>query len=392
MKIFLFLFFLSSSLLTFSQDHEKDIAGINSLKEAEAYSEEHSDVSVVFLHENLENSTYLQMKDTLAVGDSFKMQFYRVRVVELGNKDLYHCSYIFLDERGQSKKKVQKDQDDIVEKLESGSKFADLHAEYSMDNNANSGNLGWVDPDHMADGFKEALFSHKNGDIFKCSDDSLGWHYVIQLTDDIKKVKGHYVLVYPEMGPMEIAETIDHEANLKLLSTPEEIRDYAKENQAVNMHFFNEINDLEFFQVVGSLKNNSDPELGQSIDIDGMRYVVLKDTTVKLYTFKYIFIDGASVSEEERKRRVNDIYTRYNAGESFDVLIDAYWAANKEYSLMTNIESSLLMEELVAQLDAKGPGELFVARASQSYFVGVPIGKTKLAKAYLTISYPLLIE
>lgn len=374
------------------QDHKTAIAGLNNLEDAQVYADKHQDVNVIFLHENLENSTYLQMKDTLKVGDSFKMQFYRLRVVELGKKDLYNCRYIFMNDYDMIDGEAQINQDKIIEELKAGKNFSDLHSEYSMDDNENGGDLGWIDPDHMAAGFRDALLEHKNGDFFKCSDDSLGWHYVVEITEKPKKVEGHYMLIYPEEGPIEIDQNIDHEANLKELSTDEEVRDYARKNEAVNLHLLNEINDLKFFSYVNDLVKKGEPVVGNKVDIEGMRYVVLKDTTVKLYTFQYIFIDGSTISDEERKRRVNDIYTRYNEGESFQSLVNAYWTENKEYSTMSNVDGSLLMEELVAQLNAKGPGELFVARTSQSYFVGIPIEATKLAKAYLAISYPLLVE
>jgi len=390
-NLFLFLLILIP-FIGESQDHKEEISRINNLEQAQMYAEKHHDVNVVFLHENLENSTYLQMKDTLKVGDSFKMQFYRLRVVELGDKDLYHCRYIFMNDYDLADGKAQSNQDKILEELNAGKDFVDLHHTYSMDESDNHGDLGWIDPDHMAIGFREGLLSHKNGDVFKCSDDSLGWHYVVEMIDKPKKVEGHYVLVYPDTELMDMDHTVDHEANLKTLSTDVEVRNYAKKHDAVNLHLFNEVNDLQFFRNAEEFLQSGQPLIGSKLDIEGMRYVVLRDTTVKLYTFQYIFIDGNSVSEEERKRRLNDIYSRYNGGESFQSLVNAYWDENKEYSTMSNIDGSLLMKELVAQLDAKKPGELFVARTSQSYFVGIPIEATKLAKAYLAISYPLMVE
>lgn len=392
MKIIFLLSFLISSLLGFSQRYESDIAAINSRESAEAYAELHGDVSIIFLHDNLENSTYLEMKDTLKVGDSFKMQFYRLRVVELGEKELYRCSYIFMDSKNQIDGKVQRDQDEILKKLKSGDSFPSLHAKYSMDKNENNGDLGWIDPDHMAPGFRDGILTHKYGDIFKCSDDTLGWYYVVKITEKTKKIKGHYVLVYPEMGPLGISETIDHEANLKLLSTDEEIKEYALNNESVDIHLFNEVNDPQFFKNLVQFENTGAPIIGNKFDVDGMRYVVLKDTTVKLYSFQYIFIDGSKISEDERKGKVNDIYNRYNGGESFDSLISDYWSENKEYSTLENFEGTLLMDELVTQLDLKKPGEIFVARKSQSYYIGVPLEKVKVVEAYFAISYPIMIK
>lgn len=392
MNKFLFLVFLLAPIIAFSQDHRTDVAAINSLEDAQLYADRFREVNVVFFHENLDNKAYLDMKDTLKVGDQFKMQFYNVRVVELGSKKLYNCRYIFINEQNLTDGEAQRNQDEIINQIKSGKSFEEVHKVYSMDNNSNGGDLGWVDPDHMAAGIRDGLSSHKSGDVFKCSDDTLGWHYVVEIIEKPKKVDGHFVLVYPETVSFEGDENIDHEANLRMLSTDEEVRDYSMKHDGVNLHLFNEVNDLQFFWNVKQLQESAATIVGNKMDIDGMRYVVLKDTTVKLYTFQYIFIDGNSVSSEERKRRVNDIYDRYNGGESFESLVNAYWTGNKEYSTMSNIDGALLMPELVAQLDAKKPKELFVARASQSYFVGVPIEATKVVQAYLAISYPIMTE
>jgi hypothetical protein len=392
MKNILLFLFLSATLFSFSQNHKDAIASINSLEDAEAYADEFEEVTVVFLHEELSNSTYIDMKDTLKVGDSFGMQFYRLKVVALGEKELFHCRYIFINEFELDDGQAKKNQDLIVNKLSNGDAFEDLHAKYSMDKNLNAGDLGWIDPDHMAEGFRDALITHKNGDVFKCSDDSLGWHYVVEVTDEPKKINGHYVLVYPEIANVGNDQNIDHEANLKALRSADEMRNYAGKNSAVNIHLFNSVNDLQFYENLEKLKEQSEFLVGNKVDIEGTRYVILKDTTVALYTFQYIFIDGTQITDEERKRKINDIYTRYNGGEEFQSIVNAYWTEKKEYSTMTNIDGSLLMPELVAQLNVKKPGELFVARTSQSYFVGIPIEETTIADGFVAISYPLMVN
>tara|TARA_B110000305_G_scaffold123073_1_gene137903 strand:- start:13 stop:1191 length:1179 start_codon:yes stop_codon:yes gene_type:complete len=383
---------LSASISVYSQNHKDAIAFISTIEEAEAYADDFEEVSVMFLHEELANSTYMDMKDTLKVGDGFSMQFYRLRVVALDEKELFHCRYIFMSEFELEDGQVLKNQDAIVKKLKNGEMFEDLHAKYSMDKSANAGDLGWVDPDHMAEGFREALIRHKNGDVFKCSEDSLGWHYVVEVTDEPKKVNGHYVLVYPEIANVGNDQNIDHEANLKELRSANEMRYYAGKNSAVNIHLFNSVNDLQFFGSLEKLKEQSEVIVGNKVDIKGTRYVILKDTTVVLYTFQYIFIDGTKLFDDERKRRINDIYSRYNGGEEFQSIVNAYWAEKKEYSTMTNIDGALLMPELVAQLNIKNPGELFVARTSQSYFIGIPLEEVTIAEGYVVISYPIMVN
>ena len=392
MKNLLLFVALSASMFSYSQDHKVAIAAINNFEDAQAYADEYPEVNLVFLHEELANSTYLEMKDTLKAGDNFSMQFYRLRVIELGDKELFHCRYIFINDYDLTDGEAQRKQDEIVKKLSDGDDFEDLHAEYSMDENANAGNLGWIDPDHMAEGFRDALIAHKNGEVFKCADDSLGWYFVVEVTLEPNKVMGHYVLVYPETSAIGNDQNIDHEANLKELSSVTEMRNYANKNSAVNIHLFNSVNDLQFFWNLEKLREQDEKIVGNKVDIEGTRYVILKDTMVNLYTFQYIFIDGTKISDEERTRRVNDIYNRYNGGEDFQSLVNAYWVENKEYSTMSNVDGALLMPELLAQLNQKKPGELFVARTSQSYFVGIPIEETAITEAYVAISYPLIVD
>lgn len=267
MKNLLLFLFLSASIFSFSQNHKDAIASINTIEDAQAYADEFEEVSIVFLHEELANSTYMEMKDTLKVGDGFSMQFYRLKVVALGDKELFHCRYIFINEFELEEGKAKKNQDLIVKKLRNGEPFEDLHANYSMDKNLNAGNLGWIDPDHMAEGFRDALVAHNNGDVFKCSDDSLGWHYVVEVTNKPKKVNGHYVLVYPEIANVGNDQDIDHEANLKELSSVDEMRNYAEKNSAVNIHLFNSVNDLQFYGSLEKLKEQSEALVGNKVDI-----------------------------------------------------------------------------------------------------------------------------
>ena len=69
-----------------------------------------------------------------------------------------------------------------------------------------------------------------------------------------------------------------------------------------------------------------------------------------------------------------------------------WFQKKKEYSTMTNIDGALLMPELVAQLNIKNPGELFVARTSQSYFIGIPLEEVTIAEGYVVISYPIMVN
>lgn len=363
------------------------VANIDNKEDAALYAEDYPMVNLIFLHEGLDNETYHQMKDTLEVGDHFQMQFYHLSVVEKSSKELVHCRYIYIDQKNLGDGEGVSIQEKIHKGLEAGAQFDSLHAIYSMDNNPNQGNLGYVDPDHLSEGFKNGLRSHEYGDIFTCSDDSLGWYYVVEITKEPRKVDGHYVLVYPEQAFSD--ENVDHEANLRNFSSDAEIKEYAAQHNDVMITLKNSENDLQFFWNIEQLKEKGEYVVGNKMDIDGTRFVILKDTTVKLYTFQYIFIDGEKVSEEERKKRMNDINDRYMNGESFEVLIEAYGPENTEYNTMSNMEGALLADELVAQLDSKNPKEIFVARLSQSYFIGILLEPVKEAEAYLSISYPI---
>ena len=89
---------------------------------------------------------------------------------------------------------------------------------------------------------------------------------------------------------------------MKELRSANEMRYYAGKNSAVNIHLFNSVNDLQFFGSLEKLKEQSEVIVGNKVDIKGTRYVILKDTTVVLYTFQYIFIDGTKLFDDERKR------------------------------------------------------------------------------------------
>jgi hypothetical protein len=245
------------------------------------------------------------------------------------------------------------------------------------------GNLGWVDPDLFVPSFRDNVKSHSKGEVFISDSEEQKWYHVVVMLDAPKKVNGWHMLAYPLNAVLNEPEMIDHEVNLEQISSWVEFHDYSKKYDDVNLHLFNEVNDLQFFW------NIEGKNIGDIVTIENMRFKIIKDTSVNLYSFQYIYLNGDEMSKNEREEKLREIYTRYNKGESLDVLVRDYAPNQKEYSIMENVEGALLAPEVLEKLKVTPVGNLFVARVSQSYFVGTLLEPVQKAKAFLVIGYPV---
>ena len=117
------------------------------------------------------------------------------------------------------------------------------------------------------------------------------------------------------------------------------------------------------------------------------RYRWIKDTSVVLYSFNYIYLSGDQLSKKDKDDAIKDIYNKFNKGVPFDEIIAEYWPDNNGMSNLSEIDGGLLDPDFVAKLQTTGIGELFVARVSQSYFIGVPYKEPRTEKAFLVLSY-----
>lgn len=388
-RLLLFLLFLPT--LLFAQDHLSKIQGIKSLREAESYASAHEDVNIAFMHAEMNNEPYLSRMDSLEVGDSYEAHMYRIYIAAEGEKKLYRFRLISLtDQRKNNRAGVLADS--ITEELRSGTNFDTLFIRFAENPGGEFGilgDVGWTDLDYFIASFQDDLRGKHKGDIFVSHDYEKGWHNVVEMTDEPKTVTGHYVLFFPELSFINSQVTIDHAPRIEKLKTANEMVAYAQKNAAdgVSLLLLNELANKEMYNEMAEVKKKTKRKKPIILNKDGARYRWVADTTVELYAFQYIFIDGSKYDKDAKNAMLNDIYARYSAGTPFDTLATEYWGSNSNQSRLEGIEGSLLMPEVTAKLNSTEVGQIFVARTSQSYFIGVPLRKPENAAAFLVIQY-----
>ncbi|MFA7276003.1 MAG: peptidylprolyl isomerase [Pseudobdellovibrionaceae bacterium] len=122
-------------------------------------------------------AVYVENEINKKFSDSAAKKMYDEMVAKMPKTDEAKASHILVDSEAQAK--------DIIAKLDSGAKFADLAKEFSKDkaNSANGGDLGYFAKGDMVKEFGDAAFAMSKGDHSKSPVKTQFGFHVIQLDD-----------------------------------------------------------------------------------------------------------------------------------------------------------------------------------------------------------------
>lgn len=88
-----------------------------------------------------------------------------------------HASHILIEENGDAEARAR----DIYQQIEDGASFEELAREHSDDPGSSDqgGDLGWIEPDDMIEGFEDALYAlDEAGDVSEPVETRFGWHII----------------------------------------------------------------------------------------------------------------------------------------------------------------------------------------------------------------------
>jgi len=391
--LYLHILFLFLASGTHAQDYLSRAKEIRDIDQAQLFANSLPEVVFGFLHEKMPNEDYLSRKNDLKPGDSYQSGSYHVVTIDEGSKEIYRFRLLTMTNQNSSNAKDEIES--VFEKLKEGKPYTDLFREYAQNSGPDKGvlgDVGWVDLDFFVDSFQSAVKGKKKGDRFIAGDDTTGWYNIVDITHNPKKMKGHFVLLIPDSTPNNFFNNIDHEKNISKLNTNQEIRVYANKYPGdVQLELLNNVSNRELF-----VQFNEERELDKKGDVilseDGRSFQFVKDTSVQLMSIQYVYLNGSSMTREARSEAIHDIYDQFHANVPFDTIVEQYWPGHNGLSVLRNIESGLLADDLVDKVRSTTVGQLFVARVGQSYFLGVPLEKPKELKSMLVISYPKLYE
>ena len=107
----------------------------------------------------------------------------------------YRASYVFLDGGSLSNSEIDRLKKMILQKAQSGTPFAQLSDQYTMDGNTTHGDTDWFFGIYMFPAeFQEAVKNHKVGDIFFVDVADKQWHYIVKKTHPDREKKEITVL------------------------------------------------------------------------------------------------------------------------------------------------------------------------------------------------------
>lgn len=382
----LFLFLASGS---YAQDYLSRAKEIRDIDQAQMFADSLPQVVFGFLHDRMNNEDYQSRKDDLNPGDSYESGSYHVVTIAEGSKEIYRFRLLTMTNKNSPHAKGEIKR--VYEKLKDGDKFEDLFTQYAQNGGPDKevyGDVGWVDLDFFVDNFQSAVRDKKKGDQFVAGDDETGWYNIVDMTHNPKKMKGHFVLLIPNANPNNYFNNVDHKKNISRLNTKEEYRAYVNKHPGdVQLELLNKTSNRQLFdefKVLLEDKKEKDLEISK----DQRVYQYISDTSVQLMSIQYVYLDGSKITREERSEAIHDIYDQFNANVPFDSIVEQYWPDHNGLSILRNIESGLLADDLVEKVKTTTVGQLFVARVGQSYFLGIPLEKPKQLESMLVISYP----
>jgi parvulin-like peptidyl-prolyl isomerase len=204
MKLFLSALYLGLSLTAFSQNVSKELQGIETEEQAEAYVDGKKKKYYQIMHFNEENHQSKLAQDLLTGGQgtttTTRTQFEKThfKVVGKTNYPHYRLSYIYLDGKKNSMKKIDMVRKTVLHKHDSQLEtFANLAKKYSNAQNAfKGGDTNWVKinnlPNALAD--LDEILGHKVDDIYMVSDIENNKFYIVKKTHVIRRIKEVKVL------------------------------------------------------------------------------------------------------------------------------------------------------------------------------------------------------
>ncbi len=136
--------------------------------------------------------------DTLSVLENGEVQLYRF--LERQALPEYRASYIYLDGAVLGRSQIDSLRSLIIARYKSGTPFADLVSEYTMDGNPNQGDLGWFAKGDMVPEFESAVREHEVGAIFTVNVPHKQWYHVALKTHaNREKTYRYFIKIYQRL-------------------------------------------------------------------------------------------------------------------------------------------------------------------------------------------------
>lgn len=387
----LFVMFSFLAAQAIAQGHREDTENIRTVKEAVEYAQVFATVNTQFLSMDFERFFLGKELDTLKPGDLHTTSYYEVRTVAIIEKDIYRFNMISLFDA--QKPDAATLVDSMLHKMKTGSSFQDVYKTFMPIPPVSErapGDVGWIDIDIFEDPLNTAIRTAKLNDIFTVHDTVRGMHHLVWITHESKKASGPFVVFYPREHATELPmKGINHGDAVKRITDANALIDYAKKYQnELTLELVHRFSMPELFEEIQQIKKDQPANSAVVHDGDEKQYRYIKDTLVSLYSFQYIYLNGNRLTKGECKDAIHDIYKKFNDGVSFDEIISEYWPDNNGFSTLENVDGALLAPDFVAKLNDAKVGELFVARVSQSYFIGVTIDPKRTENAFLVLGIP----
>jgi len=186
------LFLLISAPIFAQQTVTEKFQKITTVQQAQQYIDANPELKPALLQLSAGKDSSLIEKRLLRQkkGDVFSVGYVTYKIIEATESVKFRASYIFLDGSSLSAPEIDSLKKLITQKASSGTPFAQLSDQYTMDGNKTHGDTDWFFGEYsFPKEFQDAVQNHKTGDIFFVDVADKQWHYIVKKTydDDLKK-------------------------------------------------------------------------------------------------------------------------------------------------------------------------------------------------------------
>ncbi len=208
--LLIFIFSLSSVMLSAQTSAEETLASIETQEQAKQFvKDKYAFNSKIFVFNEAKHKTQLAKRlfklekgQLTSEKDAYEKTLYKI--IDKTIKSYHRVSYIFFDGNKQDLKSINGLRETLIKKYNSGIPFNELANHYSTDTNASKGgDTGWFTAGKINSDFEIAVMSdhHALNDIYSFDMPSQNAYYLVLKTFEPKKLT--------EIKVLKIVEPLD---------------------------------------------------------------------------------------------------------------------------------------------------------------------------------------
>jgi parvulin-like peptidyl-prolyl isomerase len=193
------LIFLTFSLNAQNKQDKKIISlikNVSTTEQAEEFIRNNKDLSAEteFYSSDKDSSEIAKLFLSKNNNETIVYKNYVYKITKSESIVYFRSSYIYFDGSQLNQTQIDSVRNTVLNLYNTGVQFSELATKYTMDENPNGGDLGWLEFGKTVKEYEDAVVNAKTGEVFKLDIPKIKWHYLVKKTFDNRTVKTAWVL------------------------------------------------------------------------------------------------------------------------------------------------------------------------------------------------------